>query len=1033
MSVNINKLQDPRWISENCLPPHSDHRYYANSSEWRTNISSYCLSLNGLWFCHYSRDLYSTIDGFEHLDYNCRHWPSIKVPAHIQLEGYDVPQYANFQYPWEGYSSIQPGEIPEHFNPTMSYVTYFTLPDSMLPHPIHIRFDGVESSFNVWLNGHYIGYSEDSFTPTHFDLTPYLVDGENKLAVQVYKWCSGSWLEDQDFFRFSGIFRDVNLFALPHNHIYDLALNPYLDTTYTNGTLDVILTLYNQHPGHIHLTLYNHDTIIDKIALSIPSKHTDSIVCSLTTPCPSLWSAESPHLYSLHILVTDIDANPLEYICESFGYRHFELSEGLMKLNGKRIVFKGVNRHEFSANHGRVMNKELIRQDLITMKQNNINAVRTSHYPNISDFYRLCDYYGLYVIDETNMETHGTWPELDKGQSIDDALPGNQPEWTDAVLARVRSLYERDKNHPCILIWSLGNESFGGSNIQKMADLYHELDSSRLIHYEGIHFDRRYPGSSDIESQMYTSVEDIRTFLSKHKEKPFICCEYAHTMGNSGGAMFKYTDLADTEPRYQGGFIWDYVDQGLLTKNRYGEDYIGYGGDFSDAPHDGNFSGNGIVDARRQLTPKMREVKYNYQDIHIDIEGPLPLTATIRNRSLFTSTNSYLTQLSLYKDGILIDKHPLHMDVHPGDTARMPLDISLPDKPGVYIVIISCTLLNSTPWAAVGHEVAFGQWYTTVSARPNSASPMRTPSILGPLTPIAPIKVIHSRYNIGIQGDHFHALFSLLHGGLISYSYGGKNYLKDIPKPNFWRAPIDNDRGNGMPARYATYKVASLYSSHVPLDASQQHLADNFPTLTYTDHQATITYRYFLPMLPSSYCDLIYTVLYDGTVNVELIYTPSYEIIEPPDVSLILPLSADLEYLNWLGLGPDETYRDRHYGNKYGVYKKTVSDCLSTYMRPQECGNIHICDYAKLTDSSGKGLLFTLKGLSFSALHYNPHQLELASHPHELPPIHFTFAKVSMGQMGVGGDNSWGAKTHDEFLLPNSIPISLSFSFKGIH
>ena len=482
------------------------------------------------------------------------------------MEGYDVPQYANVQYPWDGREEIWTDQVPEEFNPVASYVKYVTLPEDFIKKGIYISFQGVESGFALWVNGSYVGYSEDSFTPSEFDLTPYWKDGENKIAVQVFKWTSSSWCEDQDFFRFSGIFRSVYLYTMAEVHVYDLKIEPLLSDDYKTGFLELAMKVKGE--GKAKLTLKKDGNVI--FAEEIAVKDGDNQFSKKVTD-PVLWSAEIPELYQLEIELSKDGADTVEWLEQKVGFRRFEMKDGIMCLNGKRIVFKGVNRHEFSSKTGRVVHREEVIKDIVTMKQNNINAIRTCHYPDDSTLYGLCDEYGMYLIAENNLESHGSWDVYLKGKvEKDKIVPGDNMDWEPMMLDRVNSCYQRDKNHPAILIWSCGNESYGGKVIYDMSQKIKELDPHRLVHYEGIFQDRTYEATSDMESQMYPPVTRIVEYLEEHKEKPFICCEYTHAMGNSCGAMHKYTDLTDTHPRYQGGFIWDYIDQSILKKDRYG-------------------------------------------------------------------------------------------------------------------------------------------------------------------------------------------------------------------------------------------------------------------------------------------------------------------------------------------------------------------------------------------------------------------------------------------------------------------------------
>ncbi len=660
MKFDYGKIKDPAFFAQNRVKAHSDYHYYKNHRELAEKNESFRQNLNGLWKFQYARNLAEAPAGFEAEDFDCKGWEDIRVPAHIQMEGYDKPQYVNVQYPWDGHEAIEPGEIPTQFNPVASYVKYFTVPENMQGKRLFVSFQGVESGFALWCNGSYVGYSEDTFTPSEFELTSYLKEGENKLAVQVFKWTSGSWCEDQDFFRFSGIFRDVYLYSIPDTHVSDIRIKTILNDTYDRGNLEIVLEAIGNGKVELILTRQGEEAARTEVEI----KDGQSTVVELTIEQPALWSAEQPNLYNLMIQVTDNQEQLQELIPQRVGFRRFAIEDGIMKLNGKRIVFKGVDRHEFSSRRGRVPNHDELLRDIVTMKRNNINAIRTSHYPNDSALYALCDEYGLYLIDECNMETHGMWDMVGRGVwPIEKALPGDRQEWKDLLLDRVNSMYQRDKNHPSIIIWSCGNESFGGSVIYEMSKLFHALDDTRLVHYEGVCNDRRYNDTSDMESRMYPSAAYVKDFLQKDRSKPYLLCEYTHAMGNSCGGMHKYTDLTDEEPLFQGGFIWDYIDQSIYHKDRYGKEVLGYGGDFDDRPCDYNFSGNGIVyGGERMPSPKMQEVKFNYQNISIQIQDD---QFTVINKNLFTNTDVYDCKISLTLDGRQIADTKVDIGVEP--------------------------------------------------------------------------------------------------------------------------------------------------------------------------------------------------------------------------------------------------------------------------------------------------------------------------------------------------------------------------------
>ena len=1001
---NYGIVKDPTIFQQNRLDAHSDHEFYNSEAFAYGDKSNFKYSLNGIWKFEYAKTYECCDKEFYREERDCRNWDDIKVPAHIQMEGYDKIMYVNTQYPWDGHEDIEPGQIPTEENPVGNYVKYFEVPEFMKAGPIYISFQGVESGFALWLNGKYVGYSEDSFTPSEFDLTPFIKDGENKLAVQVFKWTSGSWCEDQDFFRFSGIFREVYLYTVPKTHIRDLRIQTLIDDEYKDATLAIDMLVEGN--GLVQMTLSDDEIdILNKMNLEEGHNHMEIHVRE-----PKLWSAENPYLFDLQLNVFGKTGRLSEVIKEKVGFRRFEMKNGMMHINGKRIVFKGVNRHEFSSSTGRVLTEEEILQDIITIKKNNINAIRTSHYPNQTVFYRLCDIFGLYVIDETNLETHGTWQIpilITKQKGMEYAVPGDRPEFTENVIDRAHNMFERDKNHPCILIWSLGNESFGGSNLRKMQDKFREWDDTRLIHYEGVFNDRRVD-LSDMESTMYVKVADIKEWLKTHREKPYINCEYMHAMGNSCGAMYKYTELAYEDDLFQGGFIWDYIDQAITKKDCYGVEFEGYGGDFDDRPNDGSFSGDGICYSKDRLpSPKMAEVKYDYQNIKITIENG---KAHIENRNLFTNTNEYTAILTVEKIGELIAEEELSIDCPPLESIDYDIELDLP-KDNEYVVTLSFVLSEDTLWAKKGHEVAFGQ---TVVGRFILESERKQP-----------LKVTKGFHNVGVKGEDFEALF-VYQKGLSSYKYHNRELLKRCVLPNFWRPLTENDMANQLPFRAGQWKLASKYLATNVMDKG----INEAPEIEVGEDQVKIIYTYHLATKPAGTCKVSYIVHSDGMIDCSLNLPESGEIGELPELSMAFVLDNSLKNLEWYGKGPEETYWDRDHA-KIGVYQNKVADNMAKYLVPQECGNHQEVRYARLTDEKGNGIMFLPGNIGFSALPYSVHEIEEALHPTELPSVHYTHVRVGK-QMGVAGDDTWGAKTHPEYMLNNSKELEISFSFRGV-
>ncbi len=1059
-------VSDPEIFQQNRLRAHADFTYYAKSKPEAGEASDCRKSLNGKWKFAYADNYSEAVQGFEAPDYDVKDWDEITVPGHIQTQGYDRPAYVNTQYPWDGHEEIRPGQVPQLHNPTGSYVTFFKVPEEAKGKRLFISFQGAESGLALWLNGHYVGYSEDSFTPSEFELTPFLTEGENKLSARTFQWTAGSWGESQDFFRFSGIYREVYLYWKPEAHVEDLRIRTDLSDSFKEGELKIVLETSGAARVEAELIPMEDGLCRDEgTAFYAEACCADDTCTQMTIPVrePLLWSAETPNLYRLRLQVYD-DADILrETIFEEVGFRRVEIRDSMILVNGKRVVFHGVDRHEFGAEGGRCLAEEDTYKDLVTMKRSNINAVRTSHYPNTNYFYRQCDRLGLYVIDETNFESHGAWDAINRGyEELSFAIPGDRKEYLALVKDRVRSMFERDKNRPCVIIWSLGNESLGGTNFLECTRMLHQLDVTRPVHYEGVAHDERYPETTDMVSTMYTTAEDIRAFLKEHRDKPYILCEYAHAMGNSVGALQKYEDLTKEEPLYQGGFIWDYIDQCMALKDRYGRTFMGYGGDFGERPTDYNFSGNGIVyGENREPSPKMQEVKTCYQSINVVFEegnvtrqaepltfepvkkpetmvkkemadyyrkvdlviegGPQiaeakdgVLSMTVSNSYLFTDASEYDCEVELAKDGRRILMQRVAVACPPESRVTLPLPVRVPEEEGEYTVTVSFRLKEGCAWAESDHEVAWGQ--ALVVRRANETKTSEKKSMI----------VSHGWANTGVRGDDFEVIFSDIHGGLASYIYKGKQLLEDIPKPNTWRAPTDNDIANLLPFRSGAFKAAAMYPT------TKTNAGRGLTPLSVTESEdlVSITYTYHLPTDPVTDCKVRYDVHPTGEIDVTLTLDECAKIGQLPELSMLLTLPLDYHRLSWYGLGPDETYADRCH-TRLGIYANEVADNMAKYLRPQECGNKMGVRYALLTDDHGKGMAFKVNGLQFSALPYTPQMLENARHPQELPLPLYTYVRVGV-QQGVGGDDTWGAPIHQEFLLDNSKEMEIHFSFCGI-
>ena len=1051
------RLGDPEFFAQNRLAAHSDHRWFVNETEAAGGVSSFEQSLDGLWKFHYAKNLGQIVDGFQTEEFDCSGWDDIEVPGHIQLQGYDRPQYVNIQYPWDGYEQIEPGQIPEKYNPVASYATTF-----VLDHPLgegeklSVVFHGAESSVVVWLNGVYVGYSCDSFTPSEFDLTEALVEGENKLTAQVFKWSGASWIEDQDFFRFSGLFRSVVLYRKPAIHAEDI----HVTTSVDKGQAVVNVEVRLSAPGSVTMSStpsvsscqwqdprQPHYGADPDESPQVSAGDPDFVQMtsvgevfsgSITIPDPHLWSPEDPYLNHFGIEVRNEQGEVSEYIPVTLGIRSFGIEDGILKLNGQRVVFKGVNRHEFGLD-GRVMTREQTEADIRAMKQIGINAVRTSHYPNNSFFYDLCDEYGLMVIDEMNLESHGIWDKVEREHLGDDqAVPGDKPEWLPALLDRATSMYERDKNHTCVVMWSCGNESYGGLDILAVSDYFREKDS-RPVHYEGVKWDPRYSETTDVRSEMYTPAATIEEYLTTHRDKPYVLCEYAHSMGNSFGAVDKYLDLAYRDPLFQGGFIWDFADQAVVRKDRFGKPFFAYGGDCGDSPDDYEFCGNGIFFADHTPSPKVQEVRYLYQGFHTVIGED---SFTLQNRFLFTNTSAYNCVVTVSREGRVLARAHVETDVAPDEEGTYPLPVVVPTEVGEYTIEVSYRLREATSWAPAGYEIGWEQKVVRVSRsclrqddnRESSSDlsscqgqDLRQQSVNS--THACPYpELIQGIHNIGVRGPHFTSLFSRVQPGLVSYRNGlipdgGRELFSTVPMPNFWHAPTSNERGWGMPHRDGQWLLASRYPQ-----------MEGEPAVAEFEDSVQITYRYNLPTEPVSHTEVAYRVFGSGRVEVTVDVTPGEGLPDMPEFGMMFVTDADLDKLTWYGEGPEECYVDRHGGARLGIYHSEVSRQLTSYLRPQEAGSHTGVRWANIQDSRGWGVRFeslTPDGMEFSALPWTPFEIENALHDYELPPIHHTVLRPALMRRGVGGDDSWGAMTHPEYRLPTG-PLTFHFAFEPL-
>ena len=914
MQASLNWLTDPTVFRVNRLDAHSDHVCYASPEELAQGKTSLRQSLDGQWGFAWSKNPAQRPADFWQADYDDSAFGTISVPGHMELQGHGEIQYINTLYPWDGRAELRPPEIDWDNTHVGSYVRRFDLEPGLRGKRVCISFQGVEQAFYVWLNGCFVGYAEDSFTPSDFDLTPYIKETGNRLCVEVYQHSSAGWLEDQDFFRFSGIFRSVFLYAKPAVHVDDVWFRTALLEDNATGTLQLRLLLSGEtENAALHCTI---DGLMD---VPVPLTFDGKYYVSPTFTFPSIrpWQHEAPNLY--HAVLTLTSGEVQELIPYDIGFRRFELKDGIMLLNGERVVIRGVNRHEWNPAAGRAIGMEDMTRAMETFRRNNINAVRACHYPNQTPWYHLCDRNGIYMMDETNLESHGSWQKLGKVEPSWN-VPGSLPQWKNCVLDRAASMFERDKNHVSILFWSCGNESYAGEDILAMADYFRAQDSSRLVHYEGVFHNRAFDAISDVESRMYAPPADVRAYLESNPEKPFILCEYMHDMGNSLGGMESYIRLEEEFPQYQGGFIWDYMDQALWHKNANGETVLGYGGDFGDRQSDYAFSGNGIVFADGTEKPAMQEVRYWYS----------------------------------------------------GTEARKSQDAA--------------------------NAAAAQAFRSKESSRRQ------------------PLKIVHGDGALGVFGEGFEILFSYPEGGPVSLVADGQQWLWRAPRPAFWRAPTENDLGNGFAA------TSSIWSA---VDAWQK--CSDIQILEETPERVSIRYTYTAPAMPGLKSEVTYTVTDDCRVKTDVHYFGMPGRQELPLFGLRFAKPLPVEQTSWVGLS-GETYPDRQKGGVFGTHAETPH--IPAYLVPQECG-CHT-DTHELTLRLSSHCLTIGKDtdpFAFSAIPYTPHQLSEARHADELPVPCRTVVTLCGAMRGVGGIDSWGANVEEAYRIPAEQDTLFSFLF----
>lgn len=997
---DLSYLYDPEIFAVNRLPAVSDHDCYRTLEEAEAETSSLSFCLNGEWQFFYTENPAECPKNFWQPEFDRSQWAQIKVPGHIQLQGYGTPHYTNIPYPWDGHERLTPPAFPS-VNPTGCYSRTFSLPEAWAEEKVVLTFHGVESVLYCWVNGQFIGYGEDGFTPSHFDITDALKPGENLLVVQVIRFASCTWLEDQDFWRFSGIFRDVTLSARPKAHVQDVYVHTGLSDQYRKATVDAEVKVAIDDLNGILLTTQLLDAAGKVVGQQEAAAGDAPLTISFPVTTPHLWSAETPYLYTLRLILSH-QGTTLEVAQTRVGLRQVEIQNGVLLLNGRRLRIRGTNRHEFCAEAGRCITREHMLEDIRQIKRNNINTVRTSHYPNNSLWYKLCDQYGIYLIDEANMETHATWQC--GGNYKAGPVPGDHPMWLPAVLDRANSMQQRDKNHPSVIMWSCGNESFGGTVIRDMSMQMRRFDPSRPVHYEGGANDQRYPETTDLTSRMYTHAEDVPAIIEANPDKPFILCEYAHAMGNSCGALHKYLALEEQYPQYAGACVWDYIDQALWTTAPNGRKRLAYGGDFGDRPHDGEFCGDGLVFADRTISPKLLEVRWQYQPVRIQ---PTQEGVWLKNDALFANTDRYDLRWQLLVDGEPVAQGIIEQpSVAAGSSEMIPYTLPEFDKDGEYVIHCGLYLHEATDWATTEDELMFGEEIMH-----------RNPSL--PDLPEPAVATV-TDYNMGIADNSCRMLFNLFYQGLQSFrGHGGDELMMTPPSLSLYRAPTDNDRGCGNHREEAFWMGICNAARLVPVANSEDP----------ETHEPSMAYRWELPYTGGAWAETTYTALGNGRLQVDVAYHGAENLPQLGNVALAFRLPLSVNRVSYYGLGPQETYPDRQMGARLALHHTTAMENYTPYLRPQECGNHDEVRFAEITDENGYGVRVDSvnKPLSVSVLPWSAAELSTARHPDELAAPSYTWLEVAGFRRGVGGDDTWGSPVHAEYCLPSDRDYAFSF------
>lgn len=1026
MTQQIHDWENPRVIGINKLTPHATgvpFQDLKSALSRQPHQSNWCQDLNGDWEFKLVANPLEAPHGFWLTDYDPDGWAPIPVPSNWTMQGYDKPIYTNVQMPIPN----TPPFVPQDDNPTGLYRKMFELDPSWDGRRVILSFGGVESSFYLWVNGEMVGYSQGSRLPAEFDITDFVVSGDNLIAAKVIRWSDGSFLEDQDHWRMAGIYRDVMLYSLPKVHIWDVFAKPVLDENYQDATLTVVAKIQGsteEVQGYrVGMQLYGPDSnhIFDSpIEGIVAPDHNQVLAVTLQQRLnsPLKWDHEHPNLYTLVVSLIDHGGEVVQFYSHRIGFRKVEIRNRELLVNGKMVYIKGVNRHDHHDRQGKHVPYESMLADVLVMKRHNINAVRTSHYPNDPRFYDLCDEIGLYVWDETNLETHSVYNVL-----------AHKSEWLQAFLERGVRMVERDKNHACILVWSLGNESGYGPNHDAMAGWIRGYDPDRIIHYEGpvSHGSQNWKRghlATDICPPMYPHITDIIAYAEDlTNDRPFIMCEYAHAMGNSVGNLKEYWDAIEKYHGLQGGFIWDWIDQGLIKVDERGTEYWAYGGDFGDTINDRNFCINGLVFPDRTPHPALVEFKKLIQPLAVQAVDLLRGQFAIINKFDFSTLQDMVGTWELAVDGQVQQRGTIpSLDTLPGKSTLITLPYKLPEMfPGAeaFLTMRFC-LKQETIWAEAGHEIGWEQFQLPIQL----AATQQQAYNLGKRG----LEVEESDGAVSIHGEGFDLVFDKTSGQITSFAYLGTELIDHGLSLNIWRAATDNDGFKfGTEIDWLEFKLLNQWIKH-GLDRLESRLARIEWSYTHQRSvQVICDYRVQAPDVQTGfYHTTTYIVLPNGEIQTHHVVKCDKDLPLLPRVGVILSMPAGFEHFTWLGRGPQESYADRKAGVAVGLYQGTVDEQYEAYIMPQENGNKTDVRWATLLNDAGIGLLAAGGQLMETGVsHFTANDLYKAMHTNELNRRAEVYWTLDLKQCGLGG-NSCGPMTLPQYLIePGDFTFSL--------